>query len=473
MEGSDTPHPTHQWEGFDVEIGGDELEDEDESGDPDVCEQLDANLTSHVFDNYVATWDETADSIQQTANLKFAHPEAQEYACTSVSWSCTGSILASAHGVPTHSGWCSHRGYANMWAVFKKSLRNQTKPQLVVELGSCAMCILCHPLRPSIVAVGTFNGEIVLIDVDATEDPTIGTTNLNDVNAHREPVTALCWLTSGRSKTTELASSSGDGKVIVWAWENIRGAGKLSIARLMHLKGRSDQATLVAGLSAMSFFCQEVNHLVVGTEGGKLMKCSIMAPLAVGREKATPHASTTTNAAAAAAAQAPPIQSSGSVQFNYEDLRLPIFCIAASPSHPNVFLSTCADGAVRLHNALVSKPNIVLVPPGGESTTPLCVAWSTTRPTVFATGCSDGFLHIYDLSHPEGTIRPVASVCVSKNSAVTSVAFSGGSVQGYIATSTNKGIVKIWQLSHHLVFLRPDDSAILASHGTLKANKGS
>lgn len=42
-----------------------------------------------------------------------------------------GSILAAGYGALAHSGWCSHRGFVHLWAVFKKNLRTQRKPQLV------------------------------------------------------------------------------------------------------------------------------------------------------------------------------------------------------------------------------------------------------------------------------------------------------------------------------------------------------
>jgi hypothetical protein len=46
---------------------------------------------------------------------------------------------------------------------------DRKKPSVVLEHSSPLQCVACHPERPSLVAVGSFGGELVLYDLGADE----------------------------------------------------------------------------------------------------------------------------------------------------------------------------------------------------------------------------------------------------------------------------------------------------------------
>jgi len=81
------------------------------------------------------------------------------------------------------------------------------------------MCVACHPVRPSIVAAGTFNGEVVVWDMNNTDDPVIARSSIDDY-FHREPVQRVEWMRDFSSKDHLLASVSADGKVLFWTLKN-------------------------------------------------------------------------------------------------------------------------------------------------------------------------------------------------------------------------------------------------------------
>lgn len=334
------------------------------------------------------------------------------------------------------------------------------------------MCIAFHPVLPTVAAVGTFNGQVVIIDSDSIEDPTLVITDLNDDNGHREPVrisaylsinskvAAICWLDEGKSKiSTEIASCSGDGKVIVWSWGGPPAPSKISLTRSLSLRGKGKESAVVSGASAMAFFSGERAQLVVGTEGGKLYKCTL---------EPTPSNSPTSGL------------NSGTVQFPYEEQKAPILHLEASPFHRNLFISAGADSTIRLYNTMIAKSALTVIPSTEGSL--FCVSWSPSRPSVFATGSADGCLYMYDflfiqfsvltfrfdIADPVGRIKPTATLRVTKKSSVQTVCFNK-KVSGCVATGLSSGTIKVWQLSHPLTAPKSTDLAVLASFGELKA----
>ena len=81
------------------------------------------------------------------------------------------------------------------------------------------MCVACHPVRPSVVAAGTFNGEVVVWDMNKVDEPCIARSQIDDY-FHREPVQRVEWMRDFSSKGHMLASVSADGKVLFWSLEN-------------------------------------------------------------------------------------------------------------------------------------------------------------------------------------------------------------------------------------------------------------
>lgn len=78
---------------------------------------------------------------------------------TGLSWNCTGAVVAAAFGRFDHEDWCTHRSTLCTWNLDRRGLV-EDKPDIVIDVPSCLMCIACHPKKPAWIVGGTFNGEI-------------------------------------------------------------------------------------------------------------------------------------------------------------------------------------------------------------------------------------------------------------------------------------------------------------------------
>ncbi len=58
-------------------------------------------------------------------------------------------------------------------------------------LQSCLMCVSCHPEMPSVVAGGSFNGEVLVWDTNRDE-PLVASSRIDDY-FHREAITQVSW----------------------------------------------------------------------------------------------------------------------------------------------------------------------------------------------------------------------------------------------------------------------------------------
>ena len=62
-----------------------------------------------------------------------------------------------SYGRFDHEDWCTHKSALCTWNLDRRNI-NPDKPDTVIDLSCCLMCIACHPKKPSLIAGGTFNG---------------------------------------------------------------------------------------------------------------------------------------------------------------------------------------------------------------------------------------------------------------------------------------------------------------------------
>lgn len=414
---------------------------------PDLSRQLQANTTSHAFDGFEVSVDEATSSVSCTHTLMNAALAEEELQVTGLSWNSTGSVIAASYGRFDHEHWCTHKSALCTWNIDRRSI-DPNKPDASIDLSSCLMCIAFHPKLPSVIAGGTFNGEIQVWDTGREDETVIATSGLGS-DSHREPVTKVLWSLDPSSKASkyQILSISGDGKVLVWQMSPGSHDLKLvsgfllqtdSVPRSMRLsKARGDTEM---GVTSMSFSHEDRSLFVLGSEAGGVFKCSM-----------TSRGPPLTNAYSSVPLRSP-------VTFAFSPHFGPVFSVDCSPYHRNLFLTCGADASVRLYSMLQSKPLFSVEPGAGYL---FRVRWSPSRALVFSVVTADGRLLIYDLK--ANRVNPVVALEVTANkSPVYSLEYNLQRRQT-LATGDSQARIKIWRLSDDLTTQSAREEEFLAA----------
>ncbi|CAM9541416.1 unnamed protein product [Discosporangium mesarthrocarpum] len=193
----------------------------------DMQDELDKSGVSQAFLGYAPLDEGNEDEITLRCALKCDMTEllqgrgegknssaVQELQVTGLSWSVTGSVIFASFGRHDISGWCNSIGALASWNLFRRGFAEEEdhKPDLILDHSSCLMCVSCHPQRPSLVAAGSFNGEVIVWDTAEGEEPLLATTAIDDL-MHREPISRVSWVFTTKDNDYRIASVSGDGKV--------------------------------------------------------------------------------------------------------------------------------------------------------------------------------------------------------------------------------------------------------------------
>ena len=160
------------------------------------------------------------------------------------------------------------------------SLKNPSYPEYIFTAESGVMCLDFHPQHSSLLAVGCYDGSILVFDIrDKVNRPIYQTTNKS--GKHTDPVWQVSWQEEDLSKSLQFYTVSSDGKVSLWT---LMKNGELEQQEVMELKPVSnevasdldEEAALGTLNGGCSFdFNKTSDHLfVVGTEEGQIHKCS-------------------------------------------------------------------------------------------------------------------------------------------------------------------------------------------------------
>eukprot|EP00941_MAST-03F_sp_MAST-3F-sp1_P003542 g3542.t1 len=509
----------------------------------DMRQQLRLNIDSRAFDGFDEMFYTQQDAANDTSAISCKHTLLYEWAecspefqarqmraseklassqpcgleCTGVSWSCTGSVVCVSYGRTDHDGWCCHALSSKpalcVWNIFARDFKVD-KPQLVYETSSCLTCVECHPSNPALVAVGTFNGEIMVFNI-ALEDDILIASSLIDDYFHREPVSSIAWISTVEDRVHQIASVSGDGKVLFWDLERklkfpSRGFRLVPRSKATALdedsKGNdmdddyhslsssssssSSSGRNFGGISlAFSHDGPYSNSFLTGTEGGSIFRsflrnssvaskrkdpkgwskaaATILSRIPLKcQEKIRKHVenyarvnnTNTSEIRADLVYQSKPPQTllfPSCTGFAFEPHTGPVFSLSCSPFSRNIFLSAGADGQVRLHSMLAKQ---ALYTFEASPTYVCCVQWSKVRPLVFAAGTEAGELLLYDLG--KDLHCPVATITPSDLSkrgnvddskpAATNCVQFNPKQRDFLASGDASGSVWVWKLNFQL-----------------------
>ncbi|XP_076835719.1 cytoplasmic dynein 2 intermediate chain 2 [Brachyhypopomus gauderio] len=410
----------------------------------EMVKELVKNAKSHAFDGFEVNWVEQNQAVFCLHHLEYPVARNKGLHVTSVSWNCTGSVIACAFGRVDDGDWSTERSYVCTWNLDRRNL-NPNHPDLVMDVATPVMCVSFHPIRPSLIAGGLYNGEVIVWDTSHTQDPVLAQTGMSP-DTHREPVYEVMWLPGAQRGQLSVLSACSGGRVLLWSLDGVE--GKLSLtsgyALVRHQVPQSTafskpytRGGINIGVTSLTLSPWDPDTFLVGSEGGLVLKCAFssqtVAAVPSDGESVTLHAP---------------------AQFSFSPRGGPIHSLHFSPFHRNLFVSVGTDGLAHIHSILQPGPLLSL---RVSDSYVFGVRWSPVRPLVFAAVTGQGLVQVFDLGRR--SLRPVATIDQkTEGQPAYCLEFSP---QQLLAVGSADGTVNIWQLSADLTEQGQRETAIL------------
>lgn len=303
------------------------------------------------------------------------------------------------------------------------SLKNPTSPEFTFTTDSGVMSLHFHPEYSNLLAVGCYDGTVLVYDIHTGLDQPIYRATVQ-TGKHQDPVWQIFWQVDETQKVLQFVSISSDGNVNLWTMNK----SELTHESLMKLKvvhatngaaaeteEDSSVSTSTAGGCCMDF-CKGngQDHIyLVGTEEGVIHKCS----------KAY----------------------SSQYLGTYMAHHLAIYAVKWNYIHHGVFLSASADWTVKLWDSTQPSGSSLIMSFDLKDSVG-DIAWAPYSSTVFAATTDDGKVHVFDLN--ENKLLPICSQKVIKKGKLTKIVFNPR--HPILLVGDDKGTVTSLKLSPNL-----------------------
>lgn len=363
---------------------------------PILYNELVISATSHAFDAYPPSKSE-AKNID--SNVEYVHcliqdtsddAKTKDLEVTCVEWGgATGLLLAATYGKIDEHGWCSEAGLINFWDLSGKDTDGKAKPFLSIEHSSYLMSVAVHPERPSMFSAGSFNGEILLFDINNDSQPLVACSKINFF-----PIHSLRWIFDAHYQEWLILSLSADGYILLWTLSN-----KLKFP----IQGCNIQRNFNGELHTLGGTAMSVSArgILVGSESGALsiidVNCSILSRSTLSKGGTKMHLKWSKNATRVISKlqskqrqnvierieqKATEAKKRGvdlETVFNagiptnelfpipkmitaYDHHIGPVTSVDCSPFNQNIFLSVGQDGSLKLYSTLRAEPILTFEP---------------------------------------------------------------------------------------------------------------
>jgi len=314
------------------------------------------------------------------------------------------------------------------------TLKNPSHPEYCFSTDSGVMCLDFHPQHPSLIAVGCYDGTVMVFDVRMKVNRPMYFSTIKK-RKHTDPVWQVIWQDEDIGKNLNFYSISSDGRVTNWAMiKNELEPTDIMILQVTGQKDREEEDTSLTGLAGGT--CLDFNpfsqHLfILGTEEGKIHKCS----------KAY----------------------NSQYLETYEDHHMSIYSVKWNPFVENVFISASADWTVKIwdHRNKASMMSFDLNNAVGD------VSWAPFSSTVFVAVTADGKVNVFDLN--ENKHEPLCDQKAVKKSKLTHVNFNPE--EPIILVGDDKGWINCLKLSPNLRKIAPPDKENPKSQKEMEVEK--
>ena len=81
--------------------------------------------------------------------------------------------FAGRYGRTDLKGWDAGQGGVCAWSLYGRRF-DAENPDMVFDVKTCFMSIAFHPKKPAVCAVGSFTGEVYILNVTNKDDNLIG-----------------------------------------------------------------------------------------------------------------------------------------------------------------------------------------------------------------------------------------------------------------------------------------------------------
>ncbi|XP_004545269.1 dynein, axonemal, intermediate chain 1, paralog 2 [Maylandia zebra] len=295
------------------------------------------------------------------------------------------------------------------------SLKNPAFPEYIYPTSSGVMCLDIHAQHSHLVAVGFYDGCVAVYSLkEEGQEPVYKSTA--KTGKHTDPVWQVRWQSDDMDNNHNFYSVSSDGRVVSWTLVKnelvFTDIIRLTLNGAVSEGTEGAQAPSIASGTSFDFHKQIDYMFLVGTEEGKIHKCS----------------------------------KTYSSQFleTYDAHSMAVDTVKWNYFHPKVFVSCSSDWTVKIWDHTINTPMFVfdLQAAVGD------VAWSPYSSTVFAAVTTDGTVHVFDLSVNKYEAICQQLVVDKKKTKLTHVEFNP--IHPVIIVGDDRGYVTSFKLSPNL-----------------------